>query len=194
MSGDLARFTPERCIGASIDHISGGRWGINVVTGYAPSEARMFGGEPVEHDRRYEMAGEFTDILTRLWGETKDLTPRGKFWSLEKAFITPKPRYGRPVLVNATGSPAGINHAGGAFRPRLHNQPGRPRDRRGACRSPRAHAVIRVAGADAAGSCAPARHHRPIWRNALLHDRALSDVLLGYPDSRNSARRDRCPL
>jgi dimethylsulfone monooxygenase len=138
MSGDLARFTPERCIGASIDHISGGRWGINVVTGYAPSEARMFGGEPIEHDRRYEMAGEFTDILARLWGETKDLTPRGKFWSLEKAFITPKPRYGRPVLVNATGSRAGINYAGGAFRPRLHNQPGRPRDRRGACRSPRA--------------------------------------------------------
>ena len=34
----LAKF------GATIDHISGGRWGINVVTGYAPSEARMFGG------------------------------------------------------------------------------------------------------------------------------------------------------
>jgi FMNH2-dependent dimethyl sulfone monooxygenase len=30
--------------GATIDHISGGRWGINVVTGYSPREARMFGG------------------------------------------------------------------------------------------------------------------------------------------------------
>jgi len=75
----LAKF------GATIDHISGGRWGINVVTGYAPSEARMFGGRQIEHDRRYEMAAEFTDILNRLWGETDDLTLQGKFWSLEKA-------------------------------------------------------------------------------------------------------------
>jgi dimethylsulfone monooxygenase len=101
----LAKF------GATIDHISSGRWGINVVTGYSPREARMFGGQPIEHDRRYEMAGEFTDILCRLWGETEDLTLQGKFWSLEKAFVTPKPRYGRPVLVNATGSPAGIAYA-----------------------------------------------------------------------------------
>ena len=101
----LAKF------GATIDHISGGRWGINVVTGYSPREARMFGGRQIEHDRRYEMAGEFTDILCRLWGETEDLTLQGKFWSLEKAFVTPKPRYGRPILVNATGSPAGIAYA-----------------------------------------------------------------------------------
>lgn len=97
--------------GATIDHISGGRWGINVVTGYSPREARMFGGRHIEHDRRYEMAGEFSDIVCRLWGATDDLTLQGKFWSLENAFVTPKPRYGRPVLVNATGSPAGIDYA-----------------------------------------------------------------------------------
>ena len=101
----LAKF------GATLDHISGGRWGINVVTGYSPREARMFGGQHIEHDRRYEMAEEFTDILCRLWGESEDLTLQGKFWSLEKAFVTPKPRYGRPILVNATGSPAGIDYA-----------------------------------------------------------------------------------
>ncbi|HVX56793.1 MAG TPA: LLM class flavin-dependent oxidoreductase [Candidatus Saccharimonadales bacterium] len=101
----LAKF------GATIDHISGGRWGINVVTGYAPREARMFGRAHIEHDRRYEMAGEFTDILNRLWGETENLTLDGKFWSLENAFVTPKPRFGRPVLVNATGSPTGIAYA-----------------------------------------------------------------------------------
>ena len=71
----------------------------------------MFGGQQIEHDRRYEMAGEFTDILCRLWSEREDLTLQGRFWSLEKAFVTPKPRYGRPVLVNATGSPAGIEYA-----------------------------------------------------------------------------------
>jgi len=101
----LAKF------GATIDHISGGRWGINIVTGYAPREARMFGGQHIEHDRRYAMPGEFTDILCRLSAETEDLTMHGKFWSTEKAFVTPKPRFGRPVLVNATGSPAGIDYA-----------------------------------------------------------------------------------
>jgi FMNH2-dependent dimethyl sulfone monooxygenase len=73
--------------------------------------SRKFGGQHIEHDRRYEMAGEFVDILCRLWGEVEDLTLRGKFWSLEQAFVTPKPRYGRPLLVNATGSPAGIDYA-----------------------------------------------------------------------------------
>jgi alkanesulfonate monooxygenase SsuD/methylene tetrahydromethanopterin reductase-like flavin-dependent oxidoreductase (luciferase family) len=97
--------------GATVDHISGGRWGINVVTGYSPREARMFGGEHIEHDRRYEMADEFTDIMCRLWGALDDLTLQGKFWSVEKAFVTPKPRFGRPMLVNATGSPAGIESA-----------------------------------------------------------------------------------
>jgi FMNH2-dependent dimethyl sulfone monooxygenase len=81
------------------------------VTGYSPREARMFGGQHIVHDRRYEIAGEFTDILCQLWGETENLTLQGKFWSLEKAFVTPKPRYGRPILVNATGSPAGIAYA-----------------------------------------------------------------------------------
>lgn len=97
--------------GATIDHISGGRWGINVVTGYSPREARMFGGQHIEHDRRYAMADEFTELMCRLWGASADLTFSGRFWAVEKAFVTPKPRYGRPVLVNATGSPAGIAYA-----------------------------------------------------------------------------------
>ncbi|RYF50282.1 MAG: LLM class flavin-dependent oxidoreductase, partial [Comamonadaceae bacterium] len=42
--------------GACIDHISGGRWGLNVVTGYKPSEYRMFGLDPIEHELRYSMA------------------------------------------------------------------------------------------------------------------------------------------
>ena len=55
--------------GAAMDHITGGRWGINIVTGYKPSEFRMFGLEPIEHDHRYVMADEFTTILEQLWSE-----------------------------------------------------------------------------------------------------------------------------
>ena len=41
----LAKF------GAAMDHIGGGRWAIKFVTGYKPSEYRVFGLEPIEHDR-----------------------------------------------------------------------------------------------------------------------------------------------
>jgi FMNH2-dependent dimethyl sulfone monooxygenase len=101
----LAKF------GATIDHISGGRWGLNVVTGFVPSEARMFGDEQIAHDKRYEMAAEFTDMLKALWAADDNVTMRGEYWRLIEAFVTPKSRYGRPLLVNATGSPAGIAYA-----------------------------------------------------------------------------------
>src|SRR3954451_12002224 len=57
------------------------------------------------------MADEFAAMTCRLWGASDDLTLQGKFWSVDKAFVTPKPRFGRPLLVNATGSPAGIAYA-----------------------------------------------------------------------------------
>lgn len=101
----LAKF------GATIDHISGGRWGLNVVTGFVPSEARMFGNEQIAHDTRYEMAGEFTDLMEALWASSENLTMAGQHWKLIDAYVTPKPRFGRPLLVNATGSAAGIAYA-----------------------------------------------------------------------------------
>ena len=101
----LAKF------GAAMDHISGGRWGINVVTGYKPSEYRMFGLEPIEHDRRYVMADEFTTIMERLWCEDEELTFDGRFWKTERAFLAPKPGLRRPFLVNAASSPAGLDYA-----------------------------------------------------------------------------------
>ncbi|EXJ92338.1 cytochrome P450 oxidoreductase [Capronia epimyces CBS 606.96] len=99
--------------GATLDHISKGRWGINIVTGHRAIEHQMFGWNRIEHDKRYEMAGELFDVVNSLWGETENLTYEGRVspWKLENAWITPKPLYGRPVLVNATGSPAGIDFA-----------------------------------------------------------------------------------
>jgi FMNH2-dependent dimethyl sulfone monooxygenase len=101
----LAKF------GDAMDHISGGRWGINVVTGYKPSEYRMFGLEPIEHDRRYVMADEFTTIMERLCCEDEELTFDGRFWKTERAFLAPKPGQRRPFLVNAASSPAGLDYA-----------------------------------------------------------------------------------
>lgn len=99
--------------GATLDHIAKGRWGINVVTGHRAIEHEMFGWQRIEHDKRYEMAAELFDVVNRLWGETENFSYEGVVspWKLENAWITPKPLYGRPVLVNATGSPAGIDFA-----------------------------------------------------------------------------------
>lgn len=99
--------------GATLDHIAKGRWGINVVTGHRAIEHEMFGWQRIEHDKRYEMAAELFDVVNRLWGETENFSYEGKVspWKLENAWITPKPLHGRPVLVNATGSPAGIDFA-----------------------------------------------------------------------------------
>jgi FMNH2-dependent dimethyl sulfone monooxygenase len=98
-------------LGASIDQISGGRWGLNVVTGYKPSEFEMFGLPQIEHDHRYVMADEFTTILERLWSEDENLTFHGQFWQTNEAFVAPKPINGRCILVNAASSGAGLAYA-----------------------------------------------------------------------------------
>lgn len=100
-------------LGASLDHISKGRWGINIVTGHRAVEHEMFGRQRIEHDKRYLMADELFDVLGRLWSEDENYSYEGRLnpWRLHDAWITPKPLYGRPILVNATGSPAGIDFA-----------------------------------------------------------------------------------
>lgn len=101
----LAKFA------ASLDHISRGRFGINVVTGYAPREPRMFGTEQIEHDRRYAVSDEFVRILKTLWATDANVTFDGEHWRLADAYVSPRSLYARPVLVNATGSPAGFDFA-----------------------------------------------------------------------------------
>ncbi len=102
----LARF------GATLDHISGGRWGINVVTGHRAYEHELFGWSRIEHDKRYELADDFVTQLKRLWTSDEPISHEGaQDWRFKDAYITPRPRFGRPVLVNATGSEAGIDFA-----------------------------------------------------------------------------------
>ena len=102
----LARFA------ATADHIAGGRYGLNIVTGYATGEPPMFGMDRIDHDRRYDMADEFTSILSDLWNGRENLTYDGEFYKLTDAYVSPRPKYGRPILVAASGSPAGYDFAG----------------------------------------------------------------------------------
>ena len=58
---------------ASLDHISGGRAGWNIVTTSNPDAALNFGlDEHVEHDERYRRAREFYDVVTGLWDSLAD--------------------------------------------------------------------------------------------------------------------------
>ncbi|WP_437572913.1 LLM class flavin-dependent oxidoreductase [Sorangium sp. So ce542] len=58
---------------ASLDHLSGGRAGWNIVTTSNPDAALNFGlTEHVEHDERYRRAREFYDVVTGLWDSFAD--------------------------------------------------------------------------------------------------------------------------
>ncbi|KAF1050129.1 LLM class flavin-dependent oxidoreductase [Xylophilus sp.] len=98
--------------GATLDHIARGRWGINIVTGHRAIEHEMFGWQRIAHDHRYELAAELFDVVETLWSSDENFSFKGRQgWTVHNGFITPKPLYGRPVLVNATGSDAGIDFA-----------------------------------------------------------------------------------
>jgi len=97
--------------GATLDHISKGRWGVNVVTGHRAVEHEMFGWTRIEHDDRYRRADEFLDVVQHLWAADENFSYAGESWRLKDGYITPKPIFGRPILVNATGSEAGIAFA-----------------------------------------------------------------------------------
>ena len=101
----LAKF------GATLSEMSGGRWGLNMVTGYKRSEFEMFGLEPIEHDHRYVMADEFVTMMKRLWAEDENLTVDGSFWKTKGAFVAPKPAGNKCLLVNASSSGAGLAYA-----------------------------------------------------------------------------------
>jgi FMNH2-dependent dimethyl sulfone monooxygenase len=98
--------------GATIDQISGGRWGLNVVTGWIEDEQALFGQQFPDHERRYEMADEFVTLMKWAWSSEEPITFEGEFYRSYGAYVSPKPaRKPRPLLVNAGTSPTGIDFA-----------------------------------------------------------------------------------
>ena len=110
---------------ASIDHISGGRAGWNLVTSGQEAEAKNFGREKhYAHGERYERAREFAQIVTGLWDSWDDdafvrdkdsgrffhpdklhpLNHKGENFSVRGPLNIPRTPQGRPVIVQAGGS------------------------------------------------------------------------------------------
>ena len=51
----------------TIDHVTNGRFSLNIVTGWYQPEIEMFGEAMMEHDMRYERATEWLDVIKLLW-------------------------------------------------------------------------------------------------------------------------------
>jgi long-chain alkane monooxygenase len=53
---------------STLDHLTGGRFGWNIVTGYLDSAARGMGlGQQLDHDSRYDIADEYMEVVYKLW-------------------------------------------------------------------------------------------------------------------------------
>ncbi len=93
-------------MGATLDHIGGGRWGINLVSGWCRPEFEMMGVDILEHGNRYERTEDFIKILKGLWTE-----PPGTFdfesenYTVKGGYVQPQPqRKPHPPIVNAGSS------------------------------------------------------------------------------------------
>ena len=113
---------------ASLDHISGGRAGWNIVTTSNPDAARNFGmTEHMDHAERYARAREFHDVVTGLWDSFAEdafirdkesgifwdparmhkLNHEGKYLSIAGPLNIARPVQGWPVIVQAGASDSG---------------------------------------------------------------------------------------
>ncbi len=91
---------------ANIDHISGGRLSLNVVSAWWASEARMYGVPFDQHDERYARTEEWLAIVDGLWREPS-FSFEGRFYTIGDAVLEPKPvRRPRPTIYAGGESPA----------------------------------------------------------------------------------------
>lgn len=91
---------------ANIDHISGGRLSLNVVSSWWATEARQYGVPFDAHDDRYARTGEWLDVVKGLWTQPT-FTHHGPYYHLEDAVLEPKPAQRPwPTLYAGGESPA----------------------------------------------------------------------------------------
>ncbi len=96
----------------TIDHISGGRFGMNIVCGWFSPEIDMFGEKQRNHVERYRHAQEWLDVVNKLWTVDGEFDHEGEFFKILKGFHSPKPiQQPRPILINAGGSKEGRDFA-----------------------------------------------------------------------------------
>ncbi|WP_034914620.1 LLM class flavin-dependent oxidoreductase [Erwinia sp. 9145] len=118
---------------STLDHLTNGRVGWNIVTGYLDSAARAMGQKMLaDHDRRYDMADEFLDVSYQLWeGSWEDdavvadrqrrlyadaakihpVRHHGEFYQVDGCHLTSPSPQRTPLLYQAGSSARGIRFA-----------------------------------------------------------------------------------
>lgn len=95
---------------ATVDHVSNGRAGLNIVAGWNPDEFAMFG--IAAEAERYAQALEWYEIICRIYAADTPFDYSGKYYSLKNVFGRPPPRQRpRPLMVNAAFGPPGRDFA-----------------------------------------------------------------------------------
>lgn len=113
---------------ASLDRLSGGRAGWNIVTSADPAGAKLFGQDELPpHDERYARGDEFVESVFQLWdtwnddafpmdkeagvyfdiGGLNEVDFRGEWLRAAGPLNVPRPIQGRPVIAQAGSSPVG---------------------------------------------------------------------------------------
>lgn len=120
---------------STLDHLTNGRVGWNVVTGYLPSAARNMGhDDQLEHDQRYDVADEYLEVLYKLWegsweddavirdrasgvftdpAKVHEIGHYGEHFTVPGIAITEPSPQRTPVIYQAGASPRGIAFAAG---------------------------------------------------------------------------------
>jgi FMN-dependent oxidoreductase (nitrilotriacetate monooxygenase family) len=120
---------------STLDHLTGGRVGWNVVTGYLPSAARNMGhDDQLEHDQRYDVADEYLEVLYKLWegsweddavirdresgvftdpSKVHEIGHYGTHFTVPGIHIAEPSPQRTPVIYQAGASPRGIAFAAG---------------------------------------------------------------------------------
>jgi alkanesulfonate monooxygenase SsuD/methylene tetrahydromethanopterin reductase-like flavin-dependent oxidoreductase (luciferase family) len=97
---------------ATIDHVSNGRFGLNVVAGWNADELAMFGLPMRDHPDRYGFATEWMELVEQLWTRDEEFDYEGQYFPSTAAFSLPKPvQSPRPVVMSAAISEAGRRFA-----------------------------------------------------------------------------------
>ena len=75
---------------ANIDHISGGRLSLNVVSSWWADEAKKYGVRFELHEDRYARTSEWLDVVNGVW-QQDHFSFKGKYYSIEDNVLQPKP-------------------------------------------------------------------------------------------------------
>lgn len=118
---------------STLDHLTGGRVGWNIVTSYLPNAARNFGlSDQIEHDERYRIADEFMDVVYKLWegswdddavladreagvysdpAKVRRIDHRGEYFTVAGPHLSEPSPQRTPLLFQASASKAGTAFA-----------------------------------------------------------------------------------